>query len=89
MQALLDLKSSGGDANAIDILLLQFENNNMVLENADELFESHLHPEHSLKWCKLHIALEFAPFKGMLWVQMAFKKFISIFEYHIVIFKLQ
>ena len=49
MQALLDLKSSGGDANAIDILLLQFENNNMVLENADELFESHLHPEHSLK----------------------------------------
>ena len=62
MQALLDLKSSGGDANAIDILLLQLENNNMILENAEELFESHLHPEHSLKWCKLQCNVEFSRF---------------------------
>lgn len=62
MQALLDLKSSGGDACAIAILTQQLENDNRVLEDAEKLFKKHQHPEHTLKWCKLYGNVEFSRF---------------------------
>lgn len=61
-QALLDLKSSGGDANAIDILLDEIERNETLREEADKLFQSHQYPEHSLNWCKLQGDVEFTRF---------------------------
>lgn len=61
-QALLDLKSAGGDADAIAILINQIDNNKQLLEDAEALFNSHQHPEHSLKWCKLQGDIEFSRF---------------------------
>lgn len=62
MQALLDLKASGGDANSIAILTQQLENNNTILEDADRLFDKHQHPEYVLTWCKLYGNVEFSRF---------------------------
>lgn len=61
-QALLDLKSSGGDANAIDILLKGIEQNEALRREADKLFQSHQYPEHSLNWCRLQGNVEFTRF---------------------------
>lgn len=62
MQALLDLKSSGGDSSAIDILTLQIENNNKILDDADTLFQKHRYPEYKLTWCRLQSSVEFSRF---------------------------
>lgn len=61
-QALLDLKTSGGDINAIDFLLQEIEQNELLREDADKLFQSHQYPEHSLNWCKLQGDIEFTRF---------------------------
>lgn len=61
-QALLDLKASGGDAESIDLLISQIEQNHNLRENADKLFQSHQYPEHSLNWFKLQGDIEFPRF---------------------------
>lgn len=61
-QVLLDLKASGGDAEAIDLLISQIEQDHTLRENADKLFQSHQYPEHSLNWFKLQGDIEFPRF---------------------------
>lgn len=61
-QALLDLKDVGGNAEAIDILLKQVEQDKELLERADKLFQGHQYPEHSLNWIKLQGDVEFTRF---------------------------
>lgn len=61
-QALLDLKASGGDANAIDILIRQIGVQKNILADADELFRKRMYPNSVLKWLKLHSDIEFTRF---------------------------
>lgn len=61
-QVLLDLKASGGDAEAIDLLISQIEQDHTLRGNADKLFQSHQYPEHSLNWFKLQGDIEFPRF---------------------------
>lgn len=61
-QALLDLKASGGDAECIDFLINQIGTNPEIRGNADKLFKSHLYPDKTLNWFKLHNDIEFTRF---------------------------
>lgn len=61
-QALLDLKDAGGNAETIDLLLSQVEQDKDLLGRADKLFKGHHYPEHSLDWFKLQGNIEFPRF---------------------------
>lgn len=61
-QALLDLKDSGCNLDAITVLIDQIDTDKQKLEDAEHRFNTHQYPEHSLVWCKLQGDIEFGRF---------------------------
>lgn len=62
MQALEDLKSSGGDIEAVNKLIHQLEENKELQEVVEKIFRNRLYPEKSLTWLKLRGDVEFSRF---------------------------
>lgn len=62
MQALEDLKSSGGDIEAVNKLIYQLEENKELQEVVEKIFRNRLYPEKSLTWLKLRGDVEFSRF---------------------------
>lgn len=62
MQALEDLKSSGGDVEAVNKLIGQLEENKELQEIVEKIFRNRLYPDKSLTWLKLRGDVEFSRF---------------------------
>lgn len=62
MQALEDLKSSGGNVEAVNVLIRQLEENEDLRVTVEKRFKGHLYPNKSLTWVKLQGDVEFSRF---------------------------
>ena len=62
MQALEDLKRSGGNKDAVTILIQQLKEDRELEEIVEKRFRERLYPDKSLTWSKLQCEIEFSRF---------------------------
>lgn len=62
MQAMEDLKRSGGNKDAVNILIQQMTEDEELQEIVEKRFRERLYPDKSLKWSKLQCEVEFSRF---------------------------
>lgn len=62
MQALEDLKRSGGNKEAVNILIQQLKEDGELQEIVEKRFRERLYPDKSLTWSKLQCEIEFSRF---------------------------
>ena len=62
MQAMEDLKRSGGNKDAVNILIQQLKEDRELEEIVEKRFRERLYPDKSLTWSKLQCEIEFSRF---------------------------